>query len=394
MKTKICSLFFYFICVHAFASHIVGGEISYRPLTNNNYEIKITVYRDCYFGIPPFDNPLVVSVFNSGGTLVQNVPFNFLGLDTVSMGAYLGACLVAPVSYCIEKTTYCDTLNLPLLTGGYTIVTQRCCRSSNLLNLLNPNQIGSTYWTHIPGPEVTTINSSPVFSNEPAFLFCNGNSNSYNDGATDADGDSLAYSFSTPFAGLDACCPLVSTTGTVPSGTCTNLPPSCPTACSQPPYQPVVYINPYQSNYPIASFPAIAIDPSTGIINLTPNLTGDFAVGVCVKEYRNGILLGTYYRDFQAKVYNCQVCTNIKESSQKPFSFYPNPGKQFITIKDVQPGKILFYKFFNVSGKLVLNGKIDHEYKIDVSSIDRGMYFIKITDNENTDYKPEKIIIE
>lgn len=31
----------------ALASHIVGGELSYKYLGNNNYQIKLELYRDC-----------------------------------------------------------------------------------------------------------------------------------------------------------------------------------------------------------------------------------------------------------------------------------------------------------------------------------------------------------
>ncbi|MEZ4894949.1 MAG: hypothetical protein R2778_18285 [Saprospiraceae bacterium] len=32
----------------AFATHIVGGEITYRCLGNDNYEISLTVYRELF----------------------------------------------------------------------------------------------------------------------------------------------------------------------------------------------------------------------------------------------------------------------------------------------------------------------------------------------------------
>ena len=47
------------------ATHIVGGDISYKCLGNDRYEIILTVRRDCFFGSAgaPFDNPALVAYF-------------------------------------------------------------------------------------------------------------------------------------------------------------------------------------------------------------------------------------------------------------------------------------------------------------------------------------------
>ena len=47
------------------ATHIVGGELNYRCLSNNFYEISLTVFRDCQNGVPPFDALASVGVFDS-----------------------------------------------------------------------------------------------------------------------------------------------------------------------------------------------------------------------------------------------------------------------------------------------------------------------------------------
>ena len=67
MQKKLLSFLFIVFSFLGFfkahATHIVGGELNYKNLGGNNYEIRLTVYRDCYVGVPPFDNPAYVGIF-------------------------------------------------------------------------------------------------------------------------------------------------------------------------------------------------------------------------------------------------------------------------------------------------------------------------------------------
>jgi len=70
-------------------------------------------------------------------------------------------------------------------------------------------------------------------------------------------------------------------------------------------------------------------------------------------------------------------------------SIYPNPVKSKLY---VQAEVKVDYKLFSITGKLVLKGKINKIYQsIDVSKINKGMYFIKLEiENKNL---TKKIII-
>nr|MBP6427608.1 hypothetical protein [Bacteroidia bacterium] len=61
IKKSILLFFFYGLFVVfpkiSTATHIAGGEMNYRFLGGTTYEVTLTVYRDCYNGIPDFDNP-------------------------------------------------------------------------------------------------------------------------------------------------------------------------------------------------------------------------------------------------------------------------------------------------------------------------------------------------
>ncbi|HXB41062.1 MAG TPA: PKD domain-containing protein, partial [Bacteroidia bacterium] len=121
------------------------------------------------------------------------------------------------------------------------------------------------------------------------------------------------------FTGLDACCPILASSNA--SNGCPNPPSSgiCPLIGMPPPYNYVSYISPYSGFYPISSNPSVQINPHTGHISGTPNITGQWVVGVCVKEYRNGVLIGTHLRDFQFNVTNCQnlILSTIQQQSQQ-----------------------------------------------------------------------------
>jgi gliding motility-associated-like protein len=76
-----------------------------------------------------------------------------------------------------------------------------------------------------------------------------------------------------------------------------------------PPYQPITWIDPpYNEMNMLNGIPGgvpLEIDPVTGLLTGLPNTIGQFVVGICVEEYRNGELISTTRRDFQYNVGEC-----------------------------------------------------------------------------------------
>lgn len=280
------------------ATHIVGGELYYDKLNDSTYKITLKVYRDCINGVAPFDG------VGNGATAILTVyqgPSTLFG--TYDLGAPVvtpipptinNPCIQPPGGICVEEGVYTYTLTLPPKAGGYYLIYQRCCRNGTILNLVNPGNQGSTYYTHIPGPEVVSNNSSPRYNSFPPIYICNNIQFTFDHAASDPDGDQLVYSLCAPFEGLDPNCPSLGASG-------------CPTEAAPPPYNNVTYSGSYTGSYPIASSPAFSINPVTGLLTGKPNLTGQFVVGVCVQEFRNGVLIDTHYRDFQFNVVACIV---------------------------------------------------------------------------------------
>ena len=275
-----------FTCIPAKATHIVGGELNYRYLGNNIYEINLTVYRDCYNGVPPFDDPASVGIFNAiNNAFIREKLFNFVELDTVPP-TINSPCFLPPTDICYERTVYTDTVILPPSAGGYILSYQRCCRNVTIVNIITPESTGATYEAWMAGTSTFSQNSNPVFTNWPPPFVCAGYPFVFDHSATDYEGDSIVYQLITPLDGASTSNPM-------------------PQPPNQPPYAPVFFNPPYSVGDMIGGVPPMAIDPNTGILTCLPTTLGQFVVGIRAIEYRGGVVVGYTRRDFQLNVVPC-----------------------------------------------------------------------------------------
>lgn len=272
-----------------FATHIVGGEITYRCLGNDSYEITLTVYRDCYNGIPNFDNPARVGIYEKGAdsVLVKNLalPYNSFSNDTLPI-LLNNPCLTAPPDVCVHKATYRTITTLPFNPNGYVLVYQRCCRNKLIRNLPDPLNTGISFVAEISPESQLQCNAAATFINWPPVAICVHQPIDFDHAAADTDGDSLAYRLCTPFNGPDSLRPA----------------PNPPYA---PPYPELIWLDPPYNLSNILGGDPLTIDPYTGFMTGVPNTIGNFVVGVCVDEFRDGELLSTTRRDFQYNVADC-----------------------------------------------------------------------------------------
>ena len=70
------------------ATHIIGGEMNYTCLGNDQYEIFLTVYRDCDLGEALLDDTAYVAVYDMQGLLVRTIPMLLNEIDTVTPVSY------------------------------------------------------------------------------------------------------------------------------------------------------------------------------------------------------------------------------------------------------------------------------------------------------------------
>ena len=286
------------------ATHLVGGELTYAHLGGDTYEVTLTVFRDCgpanELGTG-FDDQVYIGMWSGSGAIASSnvVTIPLVQSNVTNVPVVLGnPCGTPPPELCIEQAIYKTTIDLPATTYGWDLVWQRCCRNPSISNIQNfggSDNPGATFVAHIPGDvgiPNAFANSSPTFLELPPVAVCANFEFTWDHSATDADGDQLVYSFCAPVDGG----------GTEGGGGFDSPIPNPP---APPPYQEVTYLGAFSGDYPIASDPAMSIDPVTGVITGTPTAPGQYAIGICVSEYRDGVLLSTTMRDFQFNVTLC-----------------------------------------------------------------------------------------
>ena len=290
-------------CSLAGATHIVGGEIYYEDLGGGDYLVTLKVYRDCgstNTNGTGFDDLASVGVYQ-GSFLYTEMLMALSDAEVNYVPVVLeNPCFVLPPDVCVEEAIYQDVIYLPESASGYTLVYQRCCRNPSIININVPEDSGATFTTDIPGTNLTQEeNSCPVFNNFPPVALCAYAEFYFDHSATDPDGDYLLYEFCTPLLG-----------GTP------DAPAPAPPA--PPPYNGVSWAAGFSEGYPITANPGFEIDAETGYITGTPTQPGQFVLGVCVSEYRNGILLSKTNRDFQFNVTVCDanIVAAIPEQTQ------------------------------------------------------------------------------
>lgn len=295
------------------AGHIVGGELFYECLGYTNgdpnsgsrtYRFYMKLYRDALGGGADFDSApgnnlsASVTIFQGAST----VPFTTQYLEapirtTINLNPG-NVCLTVPPTVEVEEGLYTfRDIELPIINESYFIVYQRCCRNQALSNINDPGSSGATYFIELSPPAQQICNNSPLFEEFPPFIICANEPFEYDLAAQDADGHRLEYEFCTPFLG----------------GGPDNDRPFSPTGIapdpdSPPPFEPVSFIEPtFSAIQPLGNVSNFTVDPNTGIITGMPVVTGQFVIGLCVREYdENDQLLGEVRRDFQFLVTDCE----------------------------------------------------------------------------------------
>ena len=274
----------------SFATHIVGGDITYENLGNNRFEITVKIFFDCEYGHPDAissDDQLYIAVFNASNRVFLE-DFTMSNPTKRSVEGDLYECIVAPRNVCVVEHVYKTVRTLNPGNSGLILSWQRCCRNRTIINIVSPESSGINMWTVIPRSNIN--NSSAVFKNLPPLYACVNAPLTFSIEAQDPDGDSLVYELFTPFLGATRDQPR----------------PQISFNYDRPNFQRIRWRPPYNQTNQMRGNPALEVNRQTGEVTITPTVTGQHVVGFAVKEYRNGQLIGETLRDYQINVITCQ----------------------------------------------------------------------------------------
>jgi len=254
------------------ASHAMGADLTYSCIGGNSYRVRVTFYRDCIGISAPANVNVAVNSASCGQSLnVICTPIPGTGQEVTPMCPSAQSTCSGGTFTGIQEWIYEGVINLPMQCPDWIFSYSLCCRNAAINTITSPGS--STFYIYATlNNTISPCNSSPTFSNKPVPFVCQGQQFCFNHGAFDVDGDSLVYELITPYQ-------TASTT--------------------------VNYIGPYNANNPLNSSPALSFNTATGDFCMTPQAMQVTVMAVLVKEYRNGVLIGTVERDIQITVLNC-----------------------------------------------------------------------------------------
>lgn len=349
----------------SFATHIVGGEMNYECLGNDEYRISLKIYRDCDTGLPWFDNPIVIGVFDAQtNSYIRSISINLdpNSNDTIS-SYYPDSCISIP--FCVHTTTYSTTTTLAFSNAGYILSYQRCCRSQDIINIVDPSSTGMTLTTEITAAALLSCNNSPTFNSEVPLILGANDTFSINLGANDVDGDSLVYAFYAPFDGASLSNPLPN-------------PPAAPL------YVPVTYQSPYTSQIPFGNA-FCTWDSLTGDFVIVPTNLGNYLIGLSISEYNTaGVLLSKTYKDIVVTVgpQPCSPILNInKAATSSAIKLFPNPTKNHLAI-ETSNHLATTLSLYSIQGQLLTIKYFQKQTSLDLEHYPKGVYLLKF-ENEN-----------
>jgi|GEM_PF-527838 len=318
MRKFIRGVAVFLICFFAtttssYATHLMGGEITWECNGTGEYVFTFKVYRDCSGNaISPNASGLIqIHNYPTTGSVTQIPPSQWTTISDADIspncsGPGSFSCANGDDESVFEYIrSFTRRLNGTPPPQGWIITYDDNARNAND-NL--QGQPGLTLRAKIlpyTGQVADTcLDSSPKFRELATSLICVGIPFSYNHNATDDELDSLVYEWAQPLNVIGTGQLYVE--GSVPSALA------------------------FQNNYSFTSpFPGIAqdvrnvpatLDPNTGEISLTSFTSGKFVSCIKVTAYKCGDAVAEIYRELQANLATSPVCSsNDKPIVRPPF---------------------------------------------------------------------------
>ena len=342
---KKCILFLLFTQViflsqQAFATHFMGGEITWECMPNGNYRFKMRLYRECYVSGGSSAASFASSeVINASGGGVSTITMTRVSLIDISPqcnsnasfphiicpGMANGNPNIGAMQENYYTSDYAHPTGIALIgvppPSGWTFSFSGCCRnpSSNITNSSSIDWfVRSTMYPYNNQNASPCFDWSPAFVEPPVNVLCSGYPYQLFQNITDNEKDSLNFEWGQPHSAVST--PINS------------------------------YATGYSFNFPL---PGIlqnpnnitgTISPIDGNINFTSFTNGAFIICVKVTAYRCGIKVAEIWRDIQVVLIAC--ATNNPPNMPAPF-INPYTGSYSLYVDTVFAGDMVS---FPVSG--------------------------------------------
>ncbi|MCH1612437.1 MAG: hypothetical protein L7S72_04000, partial [Flavobacteriales bacterium] len=337
---------------NSFATHLVGGNLAYefvgvQPNGDFRYTLKLNYYFDCgsnsnwqppgiptnmSVGVYAHDDPTDIYPTSAGsypkyGSTDVDMVYNSAVQQYFEVNPNNPSGCTVGTSTCVYTVLYTGQIDLAPINpstgqpviGGYFLIHEACCRNggaNGIDNIQNPGSAGMAFYAYIPpyGYE----NNSPTFTDNPVPFICSGDTTTFLNTAIDPDGDELLFSFTAPLDGNHSGgwggSNNVNTpgAGAGPGNSLTWYPNTYPW-----PIEEVTYAGGYSYQQPFGPTGYYYISASNGLTKYKANNQGKYVVGLMIKEYRNGTLIGISTREVQLNIIACppNVAPNLNPSA-------------------------------------------------------------------------------
>ena len=323
-----------FLSSSVFATHLIGGEITWECLGNGQFQFQLKLFRDCSGQSP--NNSEQLRVFNHPSiSHIQVDLVQSYDLSPTCNGSSFD-CSSGNGNATEEYIYESSPMTIPGVppSEGFIITFNECCRNANLTNIPNAGVAGMTLRAVMYPFNNTDLSvcydSSPLFNYIPTTVFCTGEEVSFNNQVFDADIDSLVYFFANPIDTLGAA--------------------SCPTYTLEEPCVNILDFNTgYSVDYPLPDDnihpdnEAITLDASIGEVSFKSNTTGRFITVLGVKSYKCGQLVSEVFREVQLVLINCAGGNDIPAVKINDADFFEDVYYDTVEVGDLVNLDLAFY---------------------------------------------------
>ena len=269
------------------ASHEMGADMTYQCINACTIRVYLRAYRYCPGSnfisnnvaftaqTPGCGQPLAIGGWSAQVTTEVTPVCPSVPTGCTQPGAAIGG---VQEFFWYRDYNICNVPNCI-----FTMSFSDCCRNPNITSLANASGQGIAIGATTLNTNITPCNSSPQFSNPPVPYICQGQAFTFNQGASDPEGDSLSYSL----------------------GPCYQTAPNTQ----------VSYAPGFNQNAPLGPSWNVTINSVTGDVTCLPTPGNLVTAVLCVYvgEWRNHVLINTIVRDIQMTVISCP--NNVLPSS-------------------------------------------------------------------------------